>query len=278
MNETIVQSGSAICPDDDHMGYPRVCAHRGFNAVAPENSMPAYGAAIALGAEEIEFDLWTSKDGVLVSCHDETLERVSNGTGNVADYTYEELLKFDFGTKEGGEEFIGVRIPTFEEILQKFACQTIMNIHVKIWDCADRERLKEKEDENLEKIVALVRKYGAEKHVYFMTNHDRMLQKAKALAPDIKICVGQIYCTSEPQKIVDRAIAFGAEKVQFLDGYYFDETDVQKAHAHGIRCNYCAADDGESAKKFLKMGIDTIMTNRFQTVAFAVKEYQKGNA
>jgi len=50
--------GSCVKPDEDAMPYPRVCAHRGFNTIAPENSMPAFGAAIALGAEEIEFDLW----------------------------------------------------------------------------------------------------------------------------------------------------------------------------------------------------------------------------
>ena len=46
------------CPGDAEMPYPRICAHRGFNTVAPENSLPAWGAAIALGADEIEFDLW----------------------------------------------------------------------------------------------------------------------------------------------------------------------------------------------------------------------------
>ena len=45
-------------------------------------------AAVALGAEEIEFDLWSTKDGVIVSCHDSTLERVSTGVGNIWDYTY----------------------------------------------------------------------------------------------------------------------------------------------------------------------------------------------
>jgi glycerophosphoryl diester phosphodiesterase len=104
---------------DEKMPYPRVCAHRGFNSVAPENSLPAYGAAVALGAEEIEFDLWATKDGVLVSLHDPTLDRVSSGTGNVWDYTYEELLKFDFGEKQRGEKFKNLKIPTFEEILKK---------------------------------------------------------------------------------------------------------------------------------------------------------------
>ena len=53
------------------MPYPRVCAHRGFSTIAPENSMPAFGAAVAMGAEEIEFDLWYTKDGEIVSIFDE---------------------------------------------------------------------------------------------------------------------------------------------------------------------------------------------------------------
>ena len=72
-------AGSAIVKDDSLMLYPRVCAHRGFNAIAPENSMPAFGAAIALDAEEIAFDLWPTQDGEIVSCHDDILDRVSDG-------------------------------------------------------------------------------------------------------------------------------------------------------------------------------------------------------
>ena len=82
-------AGPATVAYDSVMKYPRVCAHRGFNTIAPENSMPAFGAAVAMGAQEIEFDIWSTRDGVLVSCHDDTLERVSNGSGKIADYTYE---------------------------------------------------------------------------------------------------------------------------------------------------------------------------------------------
>ncbi len=50
-----------ILPNDKDMPYPRVCAHRGFNTIAPENTMPAFAASIALGAEEIEFDHLVNK-------------------------------------------------------------------------------------------------------------------------------------------------------------------------------------------------------------------------
>ena len=253
--------GASVVPFDDRMRYPRLCAHRGFNTVAPENSMPAFGAAVALGAEEIEFDLWSTSDGVLVSCHDSTLDRVSNGTGKIYEHSYEELLKLDFGAK-CGEKFRGLKISTFEEILQKFAGRVIMNIHVKIWD-------KNFEHPMIEEIIGLVRKYDCEKHVYFMTTSDQIIRRVMSYAPDIKCCVGWDG-NKDPMSIVDRAIELGAYKVQLFKPYFNQET-IDKAHTHGILCNVFYADDPEEAKQYLEMGIDTILTNDYLTISNAVR-------
>ena len=254
--------GASVSLFDGIMKYPRICAHRGFNTVAPENSMPAFGAAVALGADEIEFDIWSTKDNVLVSCHDSTLERVSDGSGKIYEHTYEELLRLDFGAKHG-EKFKGLRIPTFEEILQKFAGRVIMNIHVKIWDLGF-------EDLMIDKIVGLVRKYDCEKHVYFMTSNDESHRKVKERYPDVKICVGWDRNKDDSLAIVDRAIALGAYKVQLFKPY-FDQETVDKAHAHGILCNVFWADDPEEARRYFEMGIDTVLTNDFLTVYNATK-------
>ena len=255
-------AGPAIVPFDDVMKYPRMCAHRGFSTIAPENSMPAFGAAVAMGAEEIEFDIWSTKDGVLVSCHDDTLERISDGEGKIYEHTYEELLKLDFGAKHD-EKFAGLKIATFEEILRKLGGQTIMNIHVKIWDC-------EFEDDKMEEIVALIRKYDCEKHIYFMTTSDRMIRKVQAYAPDLKCCVGWDG-NPEPLSMIDRAIELGAYKVQLCKPY-FNQESVDKAHAHGILCNVFWSDDPEEAKHFLDMGIDTILTNDYNLVSQVLKK------
>ena len=77
--------GASVVAFDKYMPYPRLCAHRGFNAVAPENSMPAFGAAVAMGAQEIEFDIWATSDGELVSLHDAIFDRVSDGKGAIWD-------------------------------------------------------------------------------------------------------------------------------------------------------------------------------------------------
>ena len=254
--------GASVVPFDAVMKYPRICAHRGFNAVAPENSMPALGAAVALGAEEIEFDLWATKDRVLVSCHDATLDRVSNGSGKIYERTYEELLKLDFGVKFG-EKFSGLKISTFEEILRKFAGRVIMNIHVKIWDSNFADHM-------MEEIVALIRKYDCEKHVYFMTTNDAMIKKVMEYAPDISVCVGWDG-NKEPMSIVDRAIALRAKKVQLFKPYFNQET-INKAHAHEIACNVFWSDDPEEAISYRNMGIDCILTNDYLKIKNALAE------
>ena len=255
------QSGSAVIRNESQLPYPRVCAHRGFNTIAPENSMPAFGAAIALGAEEIEFDLWPTKDGEIVSIHDATLDRVSDGTGKVYEHTLEELKKLDFGSKFG-EKFKGLSIVLFEDILKKFACHTIMNIHVKPFygKLYDTEIMK--------KIVALIRKYDCEKYVYFMLEPDDDITMFRNYAPDIPVCVGHDF--NRPWAIVDRAIALGAQKVQLFKPY-FNQEMIDKAHENGIICNVFWSDDVEETKKFLDMGIDTILTNDYHLISQVVE-------
>ena len=255
-------AGSAIVCPDGWMKYPRVCAHRGFNTVAPENSMPAFGAAVAMGAEEIEFDLWYTKDGEVVSIHDSKLDRVSTGTGRIYEHTYEELLKYDFGIKYS-EAFKGLKILKFEEILQKFACHTVMNIHIKSPNNDDPL-----DEGYLKKIISLIRKYDAEKHVYFMTGNDVLMMQLKKLAPDIARCVGG---GKQKWEIVDRAIAMGCQKVQLFKPY-FNQEMINKAHAHGIRCNVFWSDDPEETERFLEMGIDTVLTNDYNRISQAVKK------
>ncbi len=251
-------AGSAIVKDEKTMGYPRVCAHRGFSSIAPENSMPAFGAAVAMGAEEIEFDLWPTADGEIVSCHDRRLDRVSTGTGILAEHTLSELQELDFGVKFG-EKFKGMRIIKFEDILKKFACHVIMNIHVKPLSLTE-----EYPEETMKKIVSLIKKYDCEKYVYFMLETDMQIKLFKEYAPEIPVCVGHL--KARPWDIVDRAIEFNCEKVQLFKPY-FNQEMIDKAHENGIICNVFYSDDTEETKQFLEMGIDTILTNDYNLIS-----------
>ena len=252
-------AGSAIVRFDDVMPYPRVCAHRGFNTIAPENSLPAFGAAVAMGAEEIEFDLWFTKDGEVVSLHDPTLERVSDGTGKIWEHTLAELRELDFGSKRG-EHFAGMRIPTFEEILKKLAGHCIMNIH-----------LKTSGGKDLHKIVDLIKKYDCERHVYFTTGHDALLERLQREYPDIPRCCG---AGEDAFGIVERAIRYDCRRVQFFKPS-FNREMIDKAHEHGLVCNVFWSDDPEETERFLDMGIDVILSNDYHRIAEVVSRREK---
>ena len=72
---------------------PKIWAHRGASGYAPENTLEAFSAA-QLGADGVELDVQFTKDRELVVIHDERIDRVSDGSGYVADYTLEELRRF----------------------------------------------------------------------------------------------------------------------------------------------------------------------------------------
>ena len=247
--------GSAIVPPLPEGPAKRLCAHRGFSSVAPENSLAALGAAVALGASEVEFDLWWTKDGEIVSIHDATLDRVSDGTGKVYEKTYQELLQYDFGVKSG-EHFKGLRILRFDEILKKLSCHTIMNIHLKSlkgqpWD-----------DANLQKVIDLIKIYDAQDHVYFMSENPVLQEQLLRMAPQLPRCMGY----TKGRDIVADALKYKCSLIQ-LSKRNFDQSTIDRAKANGLRCNMFWADDPKEAQAFFDMGIDTILTNDYQVVS-----------
>ncbi len=265
--------GSAMVRFDSIMPYPRICAHRGFNTVAPENSLPAFGAAVALGAHEIEFDLWATKDGEIVSIHDCNLDRVSTGKGLVWDYTYDELAEFDFGVKYS-PEYEGLRILKFEDILKKFACHTVMNIHIKAQD--DINPLPE---ETLVKIIRLIEKYDCKKYCYFMTGNPAILGQLLDLAPDIQRCAGASCGPRLPKEdLVDKAIKYKCSKIQLFKPFFGEnepdylEKAIKKAHDNGIRVNIFWSDDPEETKRYIDMGVDTVLSNDYQRNAAVIQK------
>ena len=101
---------------DRDIPYPRLCAHRGYSAAVPENSLPAFQAALEIGAQEIEFDVQMTADHAVVAVHDFALDPVSDGTGYVWEHTLEELQQLDFGFRFG-QQYRGLRILTLEDVL-----------------------------------------------------------------------------------------------------------------------------------------------------------------
>ena len=95
-------------------------AHRGYSAVAPENTLPAFAAAGPAGATLVEFDVRTTADGVPVVIHDRTVDRTTNGTGAVWELTADEVRALDAGSWFS-PAYAGVRVPLLTEVLDMLA-------------------------------------------------------------------------------------------------------------------------------------------------------------
>lgn len=117
-----------------------VSGHRGICALYPENTMVSFRAAVEADVDNIEMDLNVTRDGRLVVIHDTTLDRTTNRTGAVRDYTLDEIKSMDAGSKFD-ERFKGEKIPTFEEFLALVAPTRIsLNVELKdyTFECADK--------------------------------------------------------------------------------------------------------------------------------------------
>ncbi len=165
------------------MTKPLVWAHRGASGYCPENTIPAFEMAQAMGADGVELDVQLTKDGALVVCHDETIDRTSNGKGYVKDHTLAELKKLDFCN--GNLAYEGVQIPTMGEV---FSClkpgNMTINIELKtgIFFYPGIE----------EKIVALTKEWGFEDRVIYSSFNHYSICRIKELDKQAK--TGFLYC------------------------------------------------------------------------------------
>jgi len=226
------------------------CAHRGLSALMPENTLPAFGAALALGADEIEFDVRLTKDQKLIVSHDGTLDRISDGKGFLSECTLAELKTLNAGHEKGW------RVPfcTPEEVFEQFAGRLTFNIHLK----------EHGEDGYLiHELVRLVKKHQAYDSVYFAASPAE-LEWMQKLAPDIPRTAIQL--PDDPIGIFEMAQKYDCSRVQFWLGM-FDGELIRRLHEHDILCNLFYADTPEDYQKYFDMGIDVLLTNRMDLAA-----------
>ncbi len=145
--------------------------HRGAAGLEPENTLRSFQRAIALGCDMVELDVHVCKTGEVVVIHDATVNRTTNGRGQVADLTLAELKKLDAGK--------GEHIPTLEEVLRLCAGKTQVNVELKGEGTADG-------------VAALVHQLCSsgevkEENVLISSFHQDLLRRYRRLRPESKI-------------------------------------------------------------------------------------------
>lgn len=172
--------------------HPAVIAHQGGDGIRPSNTMAAFSYAVELGVDVLEMDIHSTKDGVIVVIHDATVDRTTNGTGRVQDFTFEELQQLDAGyhwptlaeesyRSDRPYRGQGVTIPSLEEVLIAFPDMPL-NIEI-----------KQKEPSIVTPLCDLFMKYdriGSEQ-VLVPSFHPETITEFREVCPEIPTAVVQ---------------------------------------------------------------------------------------
>jgi len=148
-------------------------AHRGASSYAPENTFAAYDLALEMGAQHIELDVHLTTDGQVVVIHDDRLDRTTDGSGPVAVCSLAELKALDAGSWFG-QAFAGARIPTLDEVLERYGGRAHLHIEIK----GQTSGL-------VPAAVTLIRERGLQAHVTITSFHLSALEETRQLAPEL---------------------------------------------------------------------------------------------
>lgn len=245
-------------PEDKMYRLPErgLCAHRGAMDTHPENTLPAFRAAVEAGAHMIEMDVCLTKDNQMVLMHDATVDRTTNGKGRVIDLTLEEIRKLDAGSWKSSE-FTGVKVPLFEEILDIMPRNIWLNIHLK-------------GDEHLPVMVARMLSDKGRLHQAFLACGTGEAAKARQEVPDIMIC--NMDRQENNLDYVQQTIQSGAGFIQLrrpLSPAFADYADLLTQA--GVRINFFGTDSPDEIRQLFEYGIHfPLVNNIIQTMDAAV--------
>ena len=253
----------AVAASSTHAVPLGACAHRGDVKHFPENTLPAFAAAVAKGAHMIELDVYLTRDGVPVIIHDSTVDRTTDGTGNVTDFTFAEIRKLDAGSWFD-PKFAGTRIPTFQETLGVIPRYILCNVHLK----------------NAPGLAATVARTILETdrlgHCFLACSLEQA-EEARLVAPEISICN-----MSERRDTLARYVdATHNARAGFLQVHYKTDAglpeEMQRIKGLGIVASYFYADTPEEIRRVADAGVNYILTNDLDT-CLSILQHEYGVA
>jgi glycerophosphoryl diester phosphodiesterase len=235
-------------------------AHRGASGYAPEHTLTSYKMGEQMHGDYIEIDLQMTKDGQLIAMHDETLDRTTNGTGQVKDHTLAEIKQLDAGSwfnekypHMAKPEYAGLKVPTLDEVFQTFGKNANYYIETK-----SPEVYPGMEEALLEK----VNKYGIDKDTLLVQSFSpASLMKMHDLDTSVKLV--QLMEYTSPAAISDVDIT--AVK-QYAIGIgpnsdMIDKEYVQKVVNSGLEIHPYTVNEKEEMQKLIDWGVTGMFTN-----------------
>lgn len=219
---------------------PKVIAHRGASAHAPENTLSAFELALAQGADGIELDVMLSKDHRIVVIHDDSVDRTTNGSGRVKDMTLEELQQLDAGQ--------GEKIPSLDEVLTHFGGKFLINIELKNYTSFF--------DPLPIEVAKLVKSHELESSVLVSSFNPFNLPRFYRRLPGVKL--GLITLPDKAKYWVWRFFRYDALHPHYND---VDQVLVTAMHAQNKQINVWTVDDPDEIRRLAALNVDSILTN-----------------
>ena len=221
----------------------KIIAHRGASSIAPENTLAAFSKAIDFGVQCIEADIRLSKDDSVMVIHDETLDRTTNGSGNVNEFTYEQLKNLSAGyTSKFDSEFNNEKIPSLFEVLQLATGKADV--------CIDLKNIPEN------KVIEIIYKTDMVKDVFLMSYSVDKLRRIITNFPEFRTILIKNTLTSIDIEMAHKISAFGVSC-----GYFSSSLLIKKAHKKGLKFWTGIISDPAKAESLLRLKADGIITD-----------------
>ena len=228
----------------------KIIAHRGSLAYTPNNTLSAFRLAVKLGADGIELDVQKTKDDVLIVCHDQVIDKVTNCTGHISNFTWKELCGLSL--KNGsGELSLNDRIPTLQEVLASLPPSYFLNVELKTAPYPYPGIEKQ--------VIQEIAQYGRHLDIVVSSfNHRSLLEVQKVN----RSCRTGILYEGGFIRIWDyvRGIGLSAHSLHpYIN--HVDRQFVSSAHSYGYAVYVYLANTQEEIIRMLDAGVDGIITD-----------------
>ena len=228
--------------------------HLGSQLIAPKNTMVSFELGAKAGFTCMVTNVNVTQDGVLVALHDDTIDATSDGTGNVRDYTYEQLLAYDFGSWFNAA-YTGTKIPKLEDVIQNISMNG-MGVVLRApnaWTSSDY-------NEEIEKAYLYIKKYGQVGKATIKSFSRAVLDVVYAVMGDD---VDYILCSSDSYNQLSWAQSFAGKIGLEIDWSSSNVTQeiLDEIIAAGITISAYIVNESGTIRSLIKQGYTRFCTD-----------------
>ena len=225
-------------------GKTMIMAHRGYSEAAPENTIPAFQAALDAGAKAVELDVQMLKDGTIIVMHDDSFARTCGTDKHVWEVTWDEVKTYDAG-KSFSEEFAGTPVPTLDQVIKQFKGDLFINIEIK----------RNGHDEGIEQAVAdIICANDFLDHCDVTSLDYDTLVRVKEVNPDILTAYTTVIGLGEIENL-------DAASIVSIQETFATFSNVERLHKAGKRVFVWTVNDEDVMERLVSLNVDAILTN-----------------